>query len=770
MKTKLTTGYLIGMFLTIALLSFAGSVEAQTVLVEAEGFDKPGGWVVDQQSMDQMGSPYRLAHGLGVPVEDASTTVTFPEVGEYRVLVRTRDWVATWNAPGAPGRFQVLIDGKPIKTVFGTEGAKWHWQDGGTVRITNKKTTVALHDLTGFDGRCDAIIFTADPNFTPADAGPQLAAFRKKSLGLPDVPPDAGRFDLVVVGGGIAGTCTAISAARLGVDVALIQNRPVLGGNNSSEVRVHLNGKINQEPYPALGNLVREIGPRRQGNARPADNYEDQKKLDVVRKEKRLHLFLNTHAFAVEKRGERIVAVIARNIENNKVLRFPATLFADCTGDGTIGFLAGADYRVGRESRAETGEELAPEKADLQTMGTSVQWYSLKTDEPSPFPDCPWAVQFNRENCQRVTMGDWNWETGMNRDQITEAERIRDYGLRVVFGNWAYLKNQSEMKEQIANRKLGWVAYVGGKRESRRLLGDVILKQQDVVGRKAFSDASVTTTWSIDLHYPDPKNTEHFPGEEFRSIAKFLHVKPYPIPYRCLYSRNVPNLMMAGRNISVTHVALGTIRVMRTGGMMGEVLGMAASIGKKHDVEPRGVYEKYLPELKELMKVGVGAPPPPPVKSEPPKWLGSAGPNLARSAKVSVSGNYNVKQYPPAHVNDGKFDVHDNSLRWVSNNELPNWVELSWDKPVTINAARIITGREGETGPAGPITEFILQYRDGNKWKDIPKSEAIYNQRFDWNATFPAVTARQFRLHVLNTPGNLTRIWELELYNRPMGK
>ena len=601
------------------------ATEAQTVLVEAEGFDNPGGWVIDQQAMDQMGSPYRLAHGLGVPVADTTTTVAFPAAGTYRVLVRTRDWVAPWNAPGAPGRFQVLVDGQPLPTLFGTEGATWHWQDGGTVEITKKKVAVGLHDLTGFDGRCDAILFTADPKFVPPNQGKALAALRRKALGLPEVTPEAGQFDFVVVGGGIAGTCAAISGARLGLQVALIQNRPVLGGNNSSEVRVHLNGKINQQPYPALGNLVREIGPRRQGNARPAENYEDRKKLDVVRKEKNLHLFLNMHAFRVEKQGDRIVALVAQHIENGRQLRFAAPLFADCTGDGTIGHLAGADYRMGRESREETEEPLAPEKPDRMTMGTSVQWYSLKTDAPCPFPECPWAVQFNEQNYQRVTMGDWNWETGMNRDQVTEIERIRDYGLRVVFGNWAYLKNHSPMKAEIADRKLGWVAYVGGKRESRRLLGDVILKQQDVVGQKPFPDACVTTTWSIDLHYPDPKNTRHFPGEEFRSIAKFLHVKPYAIPMRCLYSRNVPNLMMAGRNISVTHVALGTIRVMRTGGMMGEVLGMVASLCKQHGTEPRGVYKDYLPELKELMTAGVGAPPPPPVESRPPAWINAAG-------------------------------------------------------------------------------------------------------------------------------------------------
>ncbi len=667
----LSAGRLASLSLAICLMG-SQRVRAEpgpkpTVLVEAEGFEEHGGWVVDQQFMDQMGSPFLLAHGLGVPVQDATTTVELPAAGTYRVLVRTRDWVAPWKAPGAPGRFRLLIEGQPLSppeksgseppgsssgledradetrgsqvllrplhAVFGTEGAEWHWQDGGTVEIQSRKVALALRDLTGFEGRCDAVVFTADLDFVPPNHGEELAEFRRKALGLPEVPEDAGRFDFVVVGGGVAGTCAAISAARLGVNVALIQNRPVLGGNNSSEVRVGLSGKIHQPPYPRLGDVVEGIAPigfydfleaekhperpesrrilrmdpvKRVHNAGPASNYQDEKKLRAVRAEKNIHLFLNVHAFRVEMEGSRIAAVVARHIENSRELRFRAPLFADCTGDGNLGFLAGADYRVGRESRRQTAEPLAPEKPDRMVMGTSVQWYSVEEDRPVSFPDCPWAVQFDELTCQRVTRGDWDWETGMNQDQIAEFEQIRDHAFRVTYGNWAFLKNHSRAKDEIANRRLAWMAYVGGKRESRRLLGDVILRQQDVEEHRLRPDAAVTATWSIDLHYPAPENSKHFPGREFRSIAKSARIKPYPIPYRCFYSRNVGNLMMAGRNISVTHVALGCVRVQKTTGMMGEVVGMAAALCKKYNTDPRGMYENYLPELKALMERGVG--------------------------------------------------------------------------------------------------------------------------------------------------------------------
>ena len=203
-------------------------------------------------------------------------------------------------------------------------------------------------------------------------------------------------------------------------------------------------------------------------------------------------------------------------------------------------------------------------------------------------------------------MGEWTWETGMNLDQITDFERIRDYGLLVVYSNWSYLKNFSSVKEDYRNRRLAWVAYIAGKRESRRLLGDFILKEQDITNYVIYPDATAPTSWTIDLHYPDPENSKYFPGQEFKSIAVHKKIHPYPIPYRCYYSRNVDNLFMAGRNISVTHVALGTVRVMRTTGMMGEVVGMAASIAVKHNTTPRGVYQHHLDELKSLMEKGVG--------------------------------------------------------------------------------------------------------------------------------------------------------------------
>ncbi|MDR2472492.1 MAG: FAD-dependent oxidoreductase [Tannerella sp.] len=581
-------------------------LHAADYLLEAESFTNKGGWVVDQQFMDLMGSPYLMAHGMGTPVDDASTQITLPVAGTYFIYVRTFNWTSPWHKGKGPGQFQLTVDNKRLSSPLGCDGTEWLWQAAGKITAKKPQITVSLHDLTGFNGRCDAIYFTTEEGKIPPTDVSALNSFRRKALKMPDMPESAGQYDFVVVGAGIAGMSAAISAARLGLKVALINDRPVLGGNNSSEIRVHLGGRISVGQYPELGNLQKEWGPTKGGNAQPAANYEDEKKAEAIAKEKNITLFAPWRALKVETDGQKIRTVVAQHIETGKELMFNAPLFADCTGDGTIGFLAGADFNMGRESRADFGEKTAPEQADKMTMGASVQWYSEDKGKPVGFPKFAYGVEFNDKNCEKVNMGEWTWETGMNYDQINDFERIRDYGLLVVFSNWSYLKNGMKENDAYKNRALGWVAYVSGKRESRRLLGDYILKESDLTGYVVYDDGTAATTWSIDLHYPDPKNTANFPNAEFKSIATHNTIYPYPVPYRCLYSRNVNNLFMAGRNISVTHVALGTIRVMRTTGMLGEVVGMAASICKKHNALPRAVYQNYLPELKALMTEGVG--------------------------------------------------------------------------------------------------------------------------------------------------------------------
>ena len=571
------------------------------ILVECENFDHKGGWVVDQQFMDQMGSPYLMAHGWGIPVGDASTRISIPEDGRYNVFVRTYNWTSPWYEGEGPGQFKLIVNRKPLPVVLGNSGKQWMWQQAGVVSLKKGETDLVLKDLTGFNGRCDAILFTKEKSFIPPSGGEELSEFRKKFLGIGQ-PKESGEYDLVVVGGGAAGICAAVSAARLGMKVALINDRPVLGGNNSSEVRVGLSGDIDKNLYPKIGKVLNEFNPTRPANAGPAKAYIDDQKETMVLSEKNISLFLNMHVFKTEMQGNIIRSVIARHIETGEEMSFRGKLFADCTGDATVGYLAGADFRMGRESAYEAFESLAPVFSDQKTLGTSNLWSFETADSPSAFPVLNWACQFSKAYNLDENKPDWKWEGGFSKNTITNAENIRDQNLRAIFGNWAYLKNNNP---KYANRRLTWVAFIGGKRESRRLMGDVILNQNDVQNQVRYDDASFTTTWSLDLHFPDPVNSKYFPGEEFYSYCIQPKIFPYHVPYRCLYSRNIDNLFMAGRNISVTHVAFGTIRVQRTTAMMGEVVGMAASICSKHNSSPRSVYLKYLPELKVLMKTGI---------------------------------------------------------------------------------------------------------------------------------------------------------------------
>ncbi len=586
------------LFALFAICTFqvnAAEPPSGVVFVEAESFASPGGWELDTQFIGIMGSPYMLAHGLGVPVEDASTTVQFAETGEYQVYVRTKDWVARWNAPGTPGKFQLLVNGKPLAETFGTEGADWHWQSGGKVSIDKKEVTLALHDLTGFGGRCDAILFAKDPGYTPPNSNDPHASWRRQLLGLSDEPVVTQEFDLVVVGGGYSGCGTAISASRMGCKVALIQDRPVLGGNSSSEIRVWPQGLTCRGLFPRIGEIVEEISPKPAPRTSPgaAEEFQDEVKEEVVTAEKNISLFLNHYAYKVETEAGRITAVIAFDTRTGAHKRFVGKFFSDCTGHGTIGYLAGADYD-------------ATEKGH---MGMSNMWRWAETDGPKSFPETPWALDLDMNDFPYPDKyhGPWFWETGFDKDPIKDLEYMRDWNHRAVFGAWNAIKNRGG-KHDHQTAALTWVAYIGGPRESRRLLGDVVLTEEDIVNLKNFPDGCVPTTWSIDLHYPKKRYiNDKYPDDSFISEAVFDHRVDknhgYPVPYRCFYSRNVPNLFMAGRCISVTHEALGTVRVMKTCGMMGEVVGKAASICLANSCGPRQVYDQYLDELEKLLKL-----------------------------------------------------------------------------------------------------------------------------------------------------------------------
>jgi hypothetical protein len=646
----------------LAVLLSLQLAPAQGLLVEAEGFDKPGGWLLDTQFIDQMGSPYMLAHGLGKPVADATTTVRFPGPGTYYAFVRTVDWVAKFGVEGSPGRFQLLVNGEPLDATFGTEGAGWHWQAGGAIEIKEREVSLALHDLTGYEGRCDAILFSKTDELPPNDHG-VLSGWRRALLGHPAEPREEDGYDLVVLGGGFSGLGSAISAARMGCKVALIQNRPVLGGNASSEVRVWANGGTRVGKYPHIGDIVEEFTDHSLLCPGPAEIYLDDLKVQIVSAEKNIDLFLSHHAFGVEKQGDRITAVRVIDVKTSEEKRFTSSFFADCTGHATIGALAGADFDMTMKDH----------------MGMTNLWRWEFTDSPKDFAPVPWALNLDEGEFPYpknvgvkpggkpdVMSNHWYWESGFDKHPIDDIEYMRDTNLRAMYGAMHALKNKGVYAKKDpsgkrhATAQLIWCAHIGGPRESRRLMGDLVLNKEHIVTYAAFADGCVPTTWSIDLHHPKKQYLGKYADNPFISYASFEHrslkTKPYLVPYRCFYSRNISNLFMAGRCASVTHEGLGTVRVMKTCGMMGEVVGKAASLCVMHTCDPRTVYTDHLTELLELLKLP------------------------GRAHRDSVSGAFVIPPAPPIPppVNPSRVGVDASKLAGIIIDDSKATVEGVW--------------------------------------------------------------------------------------------
>jgi len=577
-------------FLAVSLsgLAHAG------ILIEAEAFTDKGGWSVDQQFVEQMGSSYLLAHGLGKPVANASTSVNIPASGSYRVWVRTKNW-----APGdwkAPGRFKVLVNGRPLKPEFGTLTG-WQWQDGGAVKLPKDAVRIELQDLTGFDGRCDAIYLTTDSAERPPNELKPLRAWRDRLLGIPANPPSAGKFDVVIIGGGITGCAAAMAAAEKGLAVALVHDRPILGGNASGEVRVHTIGITGYSDR-----ILRRINSEHWPNGSELALVDDRKRHLTMDATTGIRQFLGWRAYGVETKGDRIVHVNARHIETGEVRSFAAPVFIDCTGDGWIGYWAGAEYRYGREARNEFdegweqhGDLWSPAEKDNRVMGVSLLWNSQETSTPTRFPEVPWALPVAKDHA--ALKGEWYWEySNNNLDMMRDAEEIRDHVLRAIYGSFYNAKQ----KPQNATRDLKFVGYISGKRESRRLVGDYMYTLKDMTEGRSFPDAVVTETRDVDLHYQRNEKDAGYPYD-FLSTALFKKVPRYYIPFRSLYSKNIVNLMMAGRCFSCSHVGLGGPRVMNTCGQMGAATGYAAVLIKKHNTTPRGVYQNHLTELLNLV-------------------------------------------------------------------------------------------------------------------------------------------------------------------------
>ncbi len=407
--------------------------------------------------------------------------------------------------------------------------------------------------------------------------------------------------DLCIIGGGIAGLCAAVSAARHGTRVVLMQERPMLGGNASSEIRMWVcgaHGKNNKETG-LIEELMLENHYRN-----PDKNYSiwDGIMFELARFQPGIELLLNCTCSECVMDGNRIVSVRGWQMTTQTFHEVSATLFADCSGDSVLAPLTGADFRVGREAREEFGEDIAPEVSDKKTMGMSCMIQAREETKPSEFIPPTWAYKYTKEDLPHrvpdmtcITENFWYLELGGECDSISDTEVLRDELLKTAYGIWDYVKNAPENKEKNKFWRLDWMGILPGKRESRRYLGDYIMTQNDVRAEGRFNDLVAYGGWSMDDHHPG--------GIRTREKPTIFHPapSPYGIPYRSMYSRNIENLMFAGRNISVTHTAMSSTRVMATCGTIGQAVGTAAAIAIRDGLSPRGVYEQRIEELKQTL-------------------------------------------------------------------------------------------------------------------------------------------------------------------------
>jgi hypothetical protein len=605
--------------------------------VEAEDFADYGDWKLDTQFVHKMGSAYLLACGVGAPIRDASTEVRLPQAGTYRVWVRTKNWLKEY----APGNFTVSVGGKKSGQILGAApSGQWTWESAGDFTLAKGTVRLALNDLTGAFARCDALILARDLAYRPPEALEACQRERARLTGLPETIEDAGEYDVIVVGAGTAGCGAAIAAARTGAKTALVQDRPVLGGNASSELGVPTCGAAVSHPNAREGGLNEEANLIRAKNGfhKMSEPY-----LIQAQGEKGLTVFNNRRVMAAEMKDDSTLgAVRAVDTLTHAASRYRGKLFIDCTGDGWVGYYAGAKYRFGRESSNEFGEAAAPAQADAITMSgcimgnLAISYRAENAGKPVDYTPPAWALklpppeEFYRDP-RGFTGGQWWLEHPGDIDDLADPELARDELIRITFAYWGFIKNGWKEKDRARNYALAYVPYMDARRETRRLVGDYLLKQQDAEQGVMFSDRISYGGWSLDVHNPrgilsGKEGPYYYDG----------HVPIYSIPYRTLYSTNIVNLLFAGRNMSVTHIALGSVRVEATLSTAGQAAGTAAALCVRHGGLPRERGQRYIGELQQrLLKDDQYIPE---LKNEDPA-------DLARSAQVTASSTRSFSEY-----------------------------------------------------------------------------------------------------------------------------
>jgi hypothetical protein len=590
-------------------------------------------------------------------------------------------------------------------------------------------------------------------------------------------------YDVAVMGGGMAGMCAAVAAARNGASTVLVQDRPVLGGNASSEIRVNMNGVTHQRPdwkAKRETGIIEEILLHNRF-LNPQDSYPmwDHVLYDFVTREPDLDVMMNTQAVEANMDGSAIVSARCWQLTTETEFTIKAKQFIDCSGDGLLAATAGALYRTGREASDEYGEKFAPKQADGWQMGASILLHAKDMGAPVPYEPPAFVREFQADKShphrsqlkevdpnkiQSYIAGFWWVELGSEFDNIADLENNRHKLMGYLHGVWDYIKNSGEYPH-MANYAIEWIGSLPGRRESRRFIGDFVLSETDLTGYRHFEDAVAYGGWSLDEHNPGGIENITEPPSYFH--AHFTKI--YEIPYRSLYSRNITNLFFAGRNISQTHIALSSSRVMGTCALMGQAAGTAAAICVAKNTSPRGVYEEYLADLKEQLLRDDAFIPNHPAK-DPDNLSKKAGLVFASSTS---SGD--VKLLTDGYSRDAQGEIH----HWQSDG-LPAKVWYEWEEPVALSRVEIkcdtnvernfmlrrnytIGEKYTNTVPVEMLKSLDVEVRVMGTWVKVCSHDD--NRRRLIRFTFDRVKATGVRITMKETYGaQNARLFEVRCY------
>lgn len=735
----------------------------------------------------------------GIPVKPAVHSFKLQSDGNYRVWVRTKNW----KVPEAPGKFILSVDDNKLGNICGKMPAdKWYWELAGSIELKAGIHTIKAIDLTGWLSRFAAIIITDDIDFTPSPEVERLLNQRNEIKKIiPSIKQSKG-WDFVVVGAGPGGVPAAISAARAGLKTALINSRSHLGGNSSDEGTIGYDGAACHNPGMAETGIANEIK-----NIKWHNDITWQKALEMLAEnEPNLTVFNNTLCINANVKNDKIVSAVCIDTITLVKTEFFATVFADCSGDGWLGYFSGAKYRVGREAFAETGEELAPINPDTLTMSGCIcgitkdglkkrSFYAEDAGKPVDFtlPDFAIKLPEGEKLCrtaEQTNIAEWWLENSNDYDDLFEAEYARDSLVRLALGYFDWLKNSNATKDKMRNYELKELALYNSKRENRRIIGDYILTQNDCIEKTKFDDAVSYSGWAIDLHHPKGI----FSGAEgvfYKNIA----VGITEIPYRCLYSKNIGNLFVASRCASFTHIALGTTRVESTLATLGQVVGTAAWFCVKNEMTPREVGESYITQLKQrLLKDDLTV----------PRTVNEDNEDLARNATVTATAKSDFE--PLESINDNFIKIHGHldieklktddsgnilssccpeniingklrgtlteSNAWYCDTGVPQSVTLSLEKPSVIKQVRItadtdlvypsVAFRKPRFYPK-TATDLSVEVYSNNSWHNVGNVRDNFLRQIILD--FDPIEAERVRVTVKKSTGvNTAKIIEVRIY------